>query len=131
MSSVSNGPHAGQEASHDRLACQPSPLVMTVAEWWAEGVRRFGEDPDTWRLVCPACGHVAASHDWDDAGAPKDAIGVACVGRWLPNARDASGTGPGPCNYDGNGLNPVTVTDDDVVLHFFAFAEVTPEGGAR
>ncbi|MCL2777743.1 MAG: hypothetical protein FWD73_07035 [Polyangiaceae bacterium] len=103
--------------------------VVTYDEWKAEGVRRFGKDMMTWRFVCPACGHVIAVRDWAIAGAPKGAVGFSCVGRWLLNARDAFGTGPGPCNYAGGGLfglNPVTITDgakDGGAVHYFDFAE--------
>jgi hypothetical protein len=94
---------------------------MTRDEWIAEGARRFGPDPMNWRFVCPACGHVATPVDWEAAGAPKGAFAFSCVGRWLPDAREAFANGPGPCNYAGGGLiglNPTQVDDERI----FAFA---------
>jgi hypothetical protein len=92
----------------------------TPEEWYAEGERRFGSDRRAWKFVCPVCGHVAAVNDWL-------AVAFSCVGRWLPEARDAfaSKTIPGPCNYAGGGLfrlNPVTVGPDK--HDYFAFASV-------
>lgn len=99
---------------------------MTHAEWEAEGERRFGPDKMTWRFVCPACGHVAATSDWRDAGAKTNNVAFSCVGRWLPKQRQAFGErGPGPCNYAGGGLfaiNPLEVDGQ----HFFDFAPVRP-----
>lgn len=101
---------------------------MTHEEWKAEARRRFGDSPDEWRFVCPCCGHVARVRDWREAGADEGAIAFSCVGRWRnAPAREAFGTGPGPCNYAGGGLirlNPVRVVDEDGREHeVFAFAE--------
>lgn len=88
-------------------------IELPEADWAAEGERRFGKDHLGWRFVCPACGHVAAVRDWQEAGAPEGAIAFSCVGRYLPTAREAfDRSGPGPCNYAGGGLiglNPVVV----------------------
>lgn len=87
----------------------------TYAEWLAEAEELFGKDPMNWRFVCPVCGHVAAVRDYKDAGAPSTAAGFSCVGRWLPDSKDAmshDGESGGPCNYAGGGLfrmNPVRV----------------------
>ena len=55
---------------------------LTHAEWLAEGKRRFGEDFNKWRFVCPVCGFVQSVQDYKDAGAPQDAVAFSCVGRW-------------------------------------------------
>lgn len=101
---------------------------MTYQEWIAEAERRFGTDCMKWRFVCPVCKHVQSVQDYKDAGAPETAAAFSCVGRWLPNQRDAfERDGVGPCNYAGGGLlrlNPVEVVmDDGTVSHAFAFAE--------
>lgn len=106
---------------------------MTRAEWLAEGEQLFGKDPMAWRFACPACGHVATVKDWKDAGAPEGAVAFSCVGRWLPDAREAlGGKGKGPCNYAGGGLfdlNPVRVEFEGTVCGVFAFAPAA-QGGA-
>lgn len=102
---------------------------MTREEWYAEGRRRFGDDVMKWKFVCPACGHVASVQDYKDAGAPEGAVAFSCIGRYLPNAKQAfSPKGPGPCTYAGGGLfrlNPVKLEGrkDGV----FAFADPETE----
>jgi predicted RNA-binding Zn-ribbon protein involved in translation (DUF1610 family) len=100
--------------------------ALSSAEWDAEARRLFGPDPRDWRFVCPSCGHVAAVRDWRAAGAPRDAVAVSCVGRWLEQRQAAFSGGPGPCDYAGTGLfklNPVRVKSGDRVWHMFAFAD--------
>jgi hypothetical protein len=99
--------------------------VMTLAEWNAEGERRFGPDRMQWKFVCPVCGHVASVQDWKDAGASETEVAFSCVGRHIPGSRQAFGkiVGDGPCTYAGGGLfrfNPVEVEGHKV----FDFAEV-------
>lgn len=96
---------------------------MTREEWCAEGERRFGKDQMKWRFKCPVCGYVANVQDYKDAGVPIGAVAFSCIGRWLPNARDAFSKGPGPCDYAGGGLiglNPVAIKGHD---NRFAFAD--------
>jgi hypothetical protein len=111
------------------MTCR-NPTTYSHDEWTAEAQRRFGKDPMVWQFVCPVCGHVTTVQDWKDAGAPETAVAFSCVGRWLPDAKDAFGKdGAGPCNYAGGGLirlNPVEVTlDDGHIRQTFDFA---PEG---
>lgn len=109
---------------------KPKSISMTHDEWQREGTRRFGPDKATWRFACPACDHVVTLGDYQTAGAPESAIAFSCVGRWLPQARDAFAPGPGPCNYAGGGLfalNPVRVVApageaSDEAHNVFAFA---------
>lgn len=96
-------------------------LILTYAEWEAEGVRRFGPNKMKWKFVCPACGFIASAEDYKNAGAPSMVVGFSCIGRWLPYAREAFAKGDGPCNYAGGGLfrlNPLEVDG----AHFFDFA---------
>lgn len=89
---------------------------ITEKEWRAEGEALFGSDLMNWKFVCPVCGHIASRADWHAAGAPSNATGFSCVGRWTEAKRGAfEGKGKGPCNYAGGGLfrlNPVSVTPD-------------------
>lgn len=114
---------------------------MTVDEWNAEGVRRFGESRLKWRFVCPACKHVQAVEDfrpYKDKGATLEDAFFNCVGRFAGANQNAglAGTGKesGPCNYTGGGLldlRPVEiVTEGGKVYRSFAFAEPVKEGGA-
>lgn len=87
-----------------------SQTRMTHYEWYAEGRRLFGEDVMQWAFACPACGHVARTQDWKEAGAPESAVAYSCIGRWVGAKRGALGGGEGPCNYAGGGLiglNPI------------------------
>lgn len=103
---------------------------MTLAEWVAEGERRFGEDRLTWRYVCPVCGHVASAKEWQTVGAPHGSVAFACVGRWTEGAKEAfKDEGDGPCTYTGGGLfqlNPLRVKyPDGESTTWFDFAEAS------
>lgn len=100
-------------------------MTMTFDEWIAEGKRRFGDDEMNWKFKCPACGHVASINDYKAAGAPVEAVGFSCVGRWTGSKKEFGDKTGGPCNYAGGGLirlNPVTVVDADKRHHVFEFA---------
>lgn len=101
-------------------------IKLTQPQWHAQGVALFGEDQMQWRFICPACNHVVSVQDYKDAGAPSAAVGVACVGRFVPHCREAFAIGPGPCDYSGRGLiciSPVRVDD----LPVFGFAPKGPQ----
>lgn len=102
-------------------------VKMTVEEWRAEGKRRFGVDEMQWRWKCPSCGHVASTQDYKDAGAASGVVGYSCIGRYLPECKEAfGGPGSGPCNYAGGGLigiNPVEVVADGHTHRMFEFAD--------
>lgn len=101
---------------------------ITHDAWWAEAVRRFGDDLMRWRFVCPSCGHVASVADWKAAGASAGEIAFSCVGR-RTGAGDSNTfkRAGGPCNYAGGGLfelNPARVIyKDGHERRVFAFAE--------
>ena len=104
---------------------------MTVTEWRAEAVRRFGPDPMNWRFICPVCQHVASVSDWKNAGATEGEAAFSCVGRRTGGRQAFEEKGVGPCNYAGGGLfrlNPQPVINEDgKTHHVFAFE---PEGQA-
>lgn len=112
----------------DGIPAPMPPMQMTVAEWRAEGTRRFGADMFAWEFVCPSCGHIAKVQDWQAAGAHENTVAFSCIGRWLgaDDSKTFRGAG-GPCNYAGGGLiglNPMTVIDEAGTPHrVFAFAE--------
>ena len=86
---------------------------VTVEEYFAEAVARFGPNRADWKFVCPCCGHVASAAEYIAAGA-GNAIGFSCIGRWIGAKRGAFEKGAGPCDYAGGGLfcvSPVEVVD--------------------
>jgi hypothetical protein len=82
------------------------------------------------RFACPACGHVQSGQDFLELGlSPEDVsryLGFSCIGRLMPERREAFAKCPGPCNYAGGGLiriAPVLVSLDGKVHHVFDFAD--------
>jgi hypothetical protein len=99
--------------------------MISADKWYEQGKRLFGPDMRDWKFVCPVCGYVAKAQEWIDAGAPQNAVGFSCIGRWAGAKREAfGGKGPGPCDYAGGGLfrlNPVKVYNSNTAM--FKFAE--------
>lgn len=103
-------------------------LQMTMQEWEAEGIRRFGEDRMKWRFVCPSCKTVSSVQDWKDAGAEESGVAFSCVGRWKDGVDENTFRGNGKlCHYAGGGLfrlNPVKVVfPGGGIRETFAFAD--------
>jgi hypothetical protein len=107
----------------------------TYDDWTAEATRRFGDNSENWKFVCPICQHVASVKDWRNAGA-ESATAFSCIGRYTAAKREAFADDGGrskssPCNYAGGGLfklNPVVVTDPEGREHqMFAFADAEPQ----
>ena len=100
---------------------------MTKAEWLARGTELFGADFDAWRFVCPGCGHVQSIADFrpfKDRGATPESARCECIGRYTGGRSWAYGGGPGPCDYAGYGLfpiSPVTVIDGEREVRSFHF----------
>lgn len=91
------------------------PARLSLAGWRAEAERRYGPHSQRWRFRCPVCGWAASVEAWRAAGAPLDAIAVACIGRWTLGL-DAIGIPGGPCTYDARAgwqLNPIAVNSGD------------------
>lgn len=108
---------------------------MTIAEWQAEGRRRFGEDEFQWRFVCPACGHVQTVEDfrpYKERGATAESAAKECLGRYLDTRYKAFGKNPpktpkSPCDYAAYGLfrlAPLIVVDEaGHLFECFGFAD--------
>lgn len=104
--------------------------TMTAEEWRAEGTRRFGSDPKSWKFKCPICGHEQDSQEFKDAGVePNGRVYFSCIGRWTGGVdafREAADKG-GPCNYTCGGLirlGPINVIDaEGAKVNVFGFAE--------
>ena len=101
---------------------------ITVDEWNAEGVRRFGRPARKWLFICPACKCVQSGEDFLAAGLTLDQIpkylGFSCVGRF--NRRVG-------CDWTLGGLlhiHTLEVIDDEGEAHMrFEFADLYLEVG--
>lgn len=92
---------------------------LSQAEWWAEGRRLFGDNPDLWLFVCPSCGQIQSRLDWLAYGTPGaeadrrlafDCIGIraleVCPDPGTVDFMEPSrGTG---CRYTAAGLFPIS-----------------------
>ena len=101
--------------------------TYTLAEWQAEGERRFGPDMLTWKFVCPNCGNVAAIREFKPyrhLGADANAATSACIGLY----RGVKEGEARPCRYSAWGPGPRLCTvrvliDERSTVPAFAFAE--------
>jgi len=101
---------------------------VTVKDWYAEAIERFGADTDAWQVVCPVCKHPQTIAEMKAVGMPEASFAFSCIGRWIPGSKEAfDKTKTGPCTYAGGGLfklNPVTVVfPDGKEQHAFEWAE--------
>lgn len=81
--------------------------TQTRAEWLGEAVRRFGQNPQGWRFVCPACGNVQTPAAFKAIGVDPRRAYQECIGRYLPADQARSGLdsgGEGPCDWTAFGL---------------------------
>lgn len=111
--------------------------TLTLAEWRAEGLARFGPKELLWRFQCPACGHIQKPEDFRPikergVSVTAETARFNCIGRYTDNPKRAFGdspSGPGPCDYTSGGLfdiRPVTVvTEHDGSIRSFEF-DLTP-----
>lgn len=53
---------------------------ITLAQWVAEGTRRYGKDMRAWAFRCPACGMAQTAHDGITAGLSPSQVGHVCIG---------------------------------------------------
>jgi hypothetical protein len=107
-----------------------------LAEWRAEGERRFGPDYNLWKFVCPSCGNVASVGDFREhakTGASPNSATEVCIGRYTGASGAFDPAKHRPCNYAGFGLfrlSPVRVIHEDGhESHCFAFAEAVQNAG--
>ncbi len=108
--------------------------VMTHDAWLAEGTRRFGENFDDWKFICPICGNIAAVADFKpfkDVGATPDSATNQCIGRFNGSPYRAFGNSlkerGKPCDYALFGLfrlpGVIVKAADGKEIMAFAFAE--------
>lgn len=98
--------------------------VIKFSEWANELKKRFGENPDNWKFVCPVCGHVQSFADFKEINQDPNAAYACCIGRYT-DSNDK--TGKNGCNYTVNGLfslNKTTVISEDYLpFKVFEMAE--------
>lgn len=93
----------------------PEQRVLPVAEWIAEGERRFGPGKDNWmnwEFQCPCCDNIATPADFKALGADPTLAYQECIGRQMPRDKRASNLGStaaengakAPCDYAAYGL---------------------------
>jgi hypothetical protein len=98
---------------------------LSVDEWNAEGVTRYGTPARKWKFVCPSCKTVQTGQDLMDAGLSKDDtikyLAFSCIGRFV--------RGKG-CDWTLGGLfqiHTLEVTDEAGIAHpRFEFADHVP-----
>lgn len=56
-------------------------MRYSYQEWLDEGRRRFGNNFEDWKFVCPACGRINTSREFKEAGATPDDMYLTCIGR--------------------------------------------------
>lgn len=113
---------------------------MTIEQWRAEGIVRFGTDPHNWKFVCPLCGNVASVEEFrpfKDKGATPESAFQECIGRYTGGREafggnhESFGEKDQPCNYAAYGLfkfGPVKVTlENGKEIKIFDFAPA-PKG---
>ncbi|MDD3037936.1 VVA0879 family protein [Bacteroides sp.] len=92
--------------------------VLTIHQWRAKLIERFGENPCDWKFVCPSCGHVQSGADFLAVGKDIQNAYCSCIGRFK------EGTG---CKWSINGLialNKTTVLSEKFVpVKVFEMAE--------
>lgn len=103
-------------------------MQYTLKEWKAELKRRFGDNIEDYKFVCPACEKVSSGGEFKKAGAEPDDIYQNCIGRFTGKkaAKDDSKDG---CNWAAYGLfgtfgkGDVVITEDGEKVAVFKMAE--------
>jgi hypothetical protein len=70
---------------------------ISLEDWQAEALARFGKDPDLWEFQCPSCFLAQTMADFHSLGmSPKQArhiVGFSCIRRWTDQKCLATGVG--------------------------------------
>ena len=104
-------------------------IKQTLTEWQEEAKNRFGDNPNSWKFVCPACGRVTSLKEFVDAGGDKNGVYQECIGRvngkGSPDGKD-NGFG---CNWAAYGLfgnlgkGRIVITPKGNEIEVFDFAD--------
>lgn len=107
-------------------------IKQNLNEWRKEGTRRFGDDFENWKFICPACGHIASGKNFKDAEAEPNDMYQTCIGRHNGKGNDgmeSKDEGNG-CNWAAFGLlgtmgkGRTVIAEDGSEVEVFDFAEV-------
>lgn len=111
-------------------------IRFTILEWKQKGTDLFGDDPLSWRFVCPNCGFVQSGYtlierskkainlsEPFDKNTAMNRVYFSCSGRWPLKGEQVGELGDrkAPCNYTAGGLFNICkteVVDDDGESHF-------------
>jgi hypothetical protein len=102
-------------------------IKQTLEEWKKEAIEKFGENPEDWKFVCPACGNVASGKDFKEAGAEQNDIYCTCIGRHNRKESTTKKDEVG-CDWAAYGLfqtlgkGRIVVTDEGKEIQVFDFA---------
>tara|TARA_R110000737_G_scaffold47134_7_gene67092 strand:+ start:10078 stop:10356 length:279 start_codon:yes stop_codon:yes gene_type:complete len=81
--------------------------MIKLADWQADGLRLFGDDPNQWEFVCPACKLVQKPADFLALGMPQKMVDTlsafSCIRRWADQG----------CMFAGQGPIMVHITDQE------------------
>lgn len=95
--------------------------TLSLDEWRAEAVSRFGEDAKKWVFVCASCGEKQTLADFIAAGieSPETKAFFSCIGRYV------KGRG---CDWTLGGLFQIhhteVINENGDPVPVFEFAEV-------
>jgi len=109
-------------------------MKYTLEEWRAEGYRRFGDDVEGWKHVCPKCGRVNTVREFKEAGATPDDSYSTCIGRYNGKGLDGFKCNEemmpeNGCNWAAFGLfgtlgrGDIVINDEGKEIQVFKFAE--------
>jgi hypothetical protein len=104
----------------------------TLKEWQDEGERLFGNSPENWRFVCPACGRESTGREFKEAGADAEVMYKTCIGRHNGKGGKPlkSKTTPDVCDWAAFGLLGTLCKGNIVILDSGKEVEVFAFGGA-
>jgi hypothetical protein len=98
--------------------------TLTLEEWRAAAVEKYGKDMREWKFKCCKCGETQSLKDFEDANIkePSTKFYFSCIGRWIKDRG---------CNWTLGGLLRMHDTEvkneDGENIPVFEFADVTEE----
>ena len=98
------------------------PGCLTLMEWTLEAEARFGPDENRWKFVCPRCGRIQTTADFEPyraQGAESSSVYLECLGRYEDPRCDYEAETGGPYRIE------VPETDETVAVLGFYRAEAS------
>lgn len=105
----------------------------TYVEWMTEGKKRFGDDFNDWKFICPACGHIQSVRDFIYLELdPNDAF-KECIGRYNGNMKPATESSKDGCDWCSYGFfgtcgkGVIVLLENGEQTEIFDFAPIEKE----